>query len=134
MQRLQRIITFVLFALWLPATLHSDLEAAGINYIFGGHDPSSLAREHSDCAHDRADDEVQHSTDGVSYRLDSLDLKMPLPAFAFLAPVGAIPLFAPIDLLAKFAAETGAAPPEVARTWHFLRRAAPPPRAPSLVV
>jgi hypothetical protein len=133
-QRLQRIIAFVLFALWLSATLHSDLEAAGINYVFGGHDHASLARQHSGCAHDRVDDEVQHSTDGVSYRHDSLDLKVPLPAFAFLYPVGTIPLFAPIDLPAKFVAETGAAPPEVARTWHFLRRAAPPPRAPSLVV
>jgi hypothetical protein len=78
-QRLQRITAFVLFALWLPATLHSDLEAAEINYVFGGHDHASLARQHSDCAHDRGDDEVPHSTDGVSYRHDSQDLKVPLP-------------------------------------------------------
>ena len=44
MQGLQRIIAFILFALWLPATLHSDLEAAGIYYAFGGHDHASLAR------------------------------------------------------------------------------------------
>ena len=133
-QRLQRITAFVLFALWLPATLHSDLEAAEINYVFGGHDHASLARQHSDCAHDRGDDEVPHSTDGVSYRHDSQDLKVPLPAFAFLYPVEVILLFALSDLPAKFIAKIGDAPPEVARTWHFLRRAAPPPRAPSLVV
>ncbi len=133
MPRLPRLIALLLLALWLPATLHCDLEAAGIEHIFGGHDHASASHDHAPAPSEHASDDIQHSTDGLSYRLDSLALKMPLPAFAFLYAVAAIPLLAPSDPPANFIAETGTAPPEVARTWHFVTRAALPSRAPSLV-
>lgn len=133
-QRLQRLIALTLLALWLPATLHCDLETAGIEDIFGGHDHASTAHRHAQVPHDYAGEDTQHSTDGLSYRLDSLALKTPLPAFAFLYTVEAIPLLVSIDLPASFVVESGTSPPEVARTWHFLTRAAPPSRAPSFSV
>ena len=127
MPRLRPLLAALLLALWLPATLHCALEAAG-------------------CI--RTEDCCDGHTDRACTRdaCDTLEAGFVTPAALhatlpqFFAVVAACRLFdspsaPPATLLlppGTGVTGTVAAPPEVARMWHFLVRAAPAPRAPSL--
>ena len=120
------MIALLLLALWLPATLHCDLEAAGIESMFGCHD-------HAVASQPQCPDDACHSIESLTYKLDSIILKAAPPVAVFFCLPVTPPLAAPAHPSPPIIAETGQAPPEVARMWHFLTRAAPLPGAPSLI-
>jgi hypothetical protein len=119
---LRRLIALAVLALWLPATLHCSLEAAGLDNLFR-------------CA----DDEHEGTTDTcdlvengtIKPALNTAVLASPVfspSLLSLLLPPSLLPLLPP----AAGVTETVAAPREIRRTWHFVARAAPPARAPSL--
>jgi hypothetical protein len=120
----RRIVALLLLALWLPATLHCDLEAAGVTGILGCHD-------HRTTGPAFGSDDHCHSIEGVTYKLDFASVKTPPPALALLFVFAHPSLIAAVLPPRAITVEADAAPPEVARTWHFVVRAAPPARAPS---
>ena len=123
----RRIIALVLLALWLPATMHCDLEAAGVKGILGCHDHEAPCNTH--CTVDAC-----HSIEGVSYQFDSSVTKAPQPSLSLLVLPIALVVPAFVETPREGEIERASAPPEVARTWHFVMRAAPPARAPSRAV
>lgn len=126
MPALRRIVALAVLAVWLPATLHCALEAAGLDEWFGCHEEA--AHDTSHCT-----DDACHAVEGLAYKPDVAPVKVPPPAPALLchcllclAPSFALP-----------ATEPPTAPPEppaLVRSWQFARRAAPPARAPSHLV
>ena len=126
----RRIIAALLLALWLPATLHCHLEAAGFGGVF------DCSGEHHDSARSASGEPNRDACDVVetgAFKPAANTAIRPAP-FLFVclaapvAPSPAIELTQP----ATGVSDLIAAPPEVARTWHFIARAAPPARAPSV--
>jgi hypothetical protein len=122
--RARPLIALVLLALWLPATLHCDLEAAGVKGVLGCHDHEVPCNTH--CTVDAC-----HSIEGLSYQFDSSLTKAPQPSLSLLVPPLALLVPTRVAALREVEIEPQAAPPEAARTWHFVMRAAPPVRAPA---
>jgi hypothetical protein len=124
-KRLRSIVSLLLLALWLPATLHCDLEAAGLDHVLGCHEHAT-----DEAAH--CHDDVWHAIDVLASKADNSGLRIVLPTLmphydcmAFgvapatpLAPVNVSPPIRP--------------PPDLDVGWPFVRRAAPPARAPAL--
>ena len=128
-QSLRQLVALAVLALWLPATLHCALEAAGFAGVF------SCADEHETGAHDESPRDACDVIEGAAFKPAANTATLPLPALCacllcFVAPPPAIDLTAPVTGVSELVA----APPEVARTWHFVARAAPAPRAPSFSV
>ena len=126
--RLRKLVALAVLALWLPATLHCALEAAGFEIVFVCHDHETGAASDGHCT-----DDACHALEGAAFKPAANTATLPLPALCacllcFVAPPPAIDLTAPVTGVSELVA----APPEVARTWHFVARAAPSPRAPSL--
>ena len=124
MRRLRAVVAIALLALWLPATLHCELETLGV----------FAACEH---CHDDADGATEESgADGCAtvenggYRIDAFVLKA--PEAPFLLVLFVVP---PPDGEARSTGDwdATAAPLHVRRTWQFAARAAPPSRAPALL-
>ena len=127
MVRLRNIAAWMLVALWLPATLHCDFEAVGLDALF-----------HCETDH--------HSGGDVPIADDSCDvvengwIKLSGTQHSLSAPVLSVCLLcfsAPLldDLLAAPEIELSdvvIAPIEIARTWQFVTRASLPARAPNL--
>lgn len=132
MQRLRRLFALALVALWLPATLHCALEAAGFDDLF--HCVNDL---HAPCDHAAPSEtpvDACNLVEDASFKPATDTAVLPPPTLCacllcFVAPPLAIDLTPPPRGLS----DCIVAPPEVARTWHFVARAAPPSRAPSLV-
>lgn len=130
---LPRFVALLLLALWLPATLHCNLEAAG---LLTGHEE---CHEQTDC-HDHHHQEDSSCALAHCDPIDTLAIKTGMELIAVDAPV----LFAclchlcvPAPLIVELPAQTPAqsdAPPELAPTWHFVTRAAPEARAPGSLV
>ncbi len=125
--RLRQIVSLLLLALWLPATLHCDLEAAGLA-------PTAIAcadETHAPATSGHADDScglIENST----YKSALTVVKAPAPTLlaCCLCCVAALtpePLFVPL-----VSPERSDTPPELTRTWQFRSRAALPARAPGL--
>lgn len=121
----RRLVALMLLALWLPATLHCDLEAAGVTNILGCHD-------HRAAGPAFGTDDHCHSIEGVSYKLDFGSSKTPPPGDFILFVLADPRVITTATPPRRIAVESRAAPPEIARTWHFVARAAPPARAPSI--
>lgn len=125
---LRQIIATVLLALWLPATHHCDLEAAGIAVMTHGDHASSTCKD--TCA-----DDACHAIEGVSLIKDANSLRaLPAPVAALCGCL--LHLLAPPELEENFAAFMADEPPQVRvlhRTWQFVRRTALPVRAPDFV-
>ena len=123
MRRIRSAIALALLALWLPATLHCELELVGIFAGDGCHDEQGATAPDSDadgCA----------IVENGGYRIDVLTLRAAdTPALWVLFVVASSERALPDP---GRLAET-AAPLDVLRTWQFVARAAPPPRAPSRV-
>jgi hypothetical protein len=126
--RLRQLACLLLVALWLPATAHCDFEAIGLDELF--HCVSDHHAVDSDAASSDSCDVVES---GWIKRAPS-EIALDVPATACLCliclctpPANPARHLAPAPL-----SESTAAPPELGRTWHFVSRAAPPPRAPSL--
>jgi hypothetical protein len=129
---LRRFIAVALLALWLPATMHCDLEAAGFDELF-----HCAADHHSSGENEAPADATRDACDiieGSAFKLAANSALLPPPFLcahflAFAVPPVALDLTPPPSGLG----DRILAPPEVARTWHFTARAALPARAPSLL-
>ncbi|MBL9200778.1 MAG: hypothetical protein JNL39_09745 [Opitutaceae bacterium] len=120
MPALRRLIAVLLLSIWLPATLHCALESAGLHLplLCHGHEAAEVAETH--CAGDDCH-ALDHSS-FTSFAITKLVASISLPIVATLT--------APLDLPTAGISSPAAAPPEVARSWIFVERAALPPRAP----
>jgi hypothetical protein len=126
MNRLRQCLVLLLVALWLPATLHCALESSG---LFGSA-AICCTDEHTTAAGDN-----HCETDSCAVLESNLvrpvgtDLVVP-------APVALACLFCLIEITPEtiivptVSPERTHCPPELARTWQFVARAALSPRAP----
>ena len=125
-QRLIKITSFLLLAIWLPATLHCDLEAAGLA------DP-----HHADCCAEANDCKTD-----LCATIESSLIRESAPTFNLAAPAdcdGFLYLATFLAYTCERLAEPSlspacqAPPLELAAGWQFFTRAAPLSRAPSLL-
>lgn len=123
--RIRYIVALVFAAFWLPATQHCGLEAAGLF-------PKSCSYN---CASDQncARDGCGTLEDGAC-KPASDALKVPLPdLFACVCHLCShLVHLESAGARAILPGESFDRPRDWASTWHFVRRAAPAPRAPSL--
>jgi len=118
----------LLVALWLPASSHSLLDAAGFIHVWQDADGDfSGQHQHHTDDHDVAD--------GL-FLLSSTDVRLSVPAIVALP----LPISLPnVEWTPDFQDQTihsglappGVAPPELTHRWQFAFRAALPIRAPS---
>jgi hypothetical protein len=122
-----KLAALLLAALWLPATLHCQLESLGLDTFFACADqPAETA--HADGA-SCADDGCQSIESGqFAVTKSKLDLSQ-LPALVGVAFFQHLTRPAPAPQI--FAVHQEKTLP-LRRTWQFARRAALPARAPSL--
>lgn len=127
MTLLRRTGCFLLLALWLAATQHCGLEAAGIEFLAHGDRPSESRA--TTCA-----DDACQTVEGASYTKVDSSLRL-LPPEAML-----VNLFVVLVVPARASEPVGVvrdgAAPEleaIHRTWRFERRTALPARAPDSV-
>jgi hypothetical protein len=128
-----KCVAFALLALWLPVTQHCDLEAAGV--LAAHADANTHAAENGCCEPSEpcAHDGCELVENGIYHASGSL-LKTVTPALlvftCFLSPQLAAPdpRVEPALPVVADVKPQGWVP-----TWHFVRRAAPLSRAPSLL-
>ncbi|CAM2962743.1 hypothetical protein [Rariglobus hedericola] len=122
-----KFAAFVLLALWLPATQHCDLEAAGLElFNFGEHHESACAEI---CNQDAC-----QSIEDASYLKNASSLRVLPPPVSFEFCLLSL-LIAPV-LVESEPVSLAGDPPELQalhRTWQFIRRTALPVRAPDCV-
>lgn len=116
----------LLVAIWLPATLHCQLESAGFS---GGSDCCAVDEvtvPSGDCA-----DDACPALEQALYKESSSLLKVAAPAggVCFAGGTCPLPAFLPQPALSP---ARHAPPRELRVAWQFISRAAPPARAPSL--
>jgi hypothetical protein len=127
---LRKGIAVALLALWLPATLHCQLETIpGLEFLSCCQHPDGdkgAAQHERDCANDGCA-EVESGL----YTLEKTQVA-PAKSLLELAPVSIAPTETrpPQDHAAL--PDLSSPPPELDSTWHFLVRAALPVRAPAL--
>ena len=127
--RLIKFAAVLLVALWLPATLHCQLEGLGLDAIF------ACADQPVDTAHtadgDCADDGCQTLEEGQFVLSKPKIDPAILPALAC-ACVSCFLFVAPPAASREISASRQDEALPLQRTWQFLTRAAPPVRAPAL--
>ncbi len=131
MRRIRILFALLLALVWLPATVHCGLDAAG---LFAHADSCcSDGDEHlphqSKCGADGCD-----VVENGGYQVTGGYVKIPTPLWQenLLTLIASVPaLIEESELVAVEAVES---PPEMKRTWHIVSRAALSPRAPSLTV
>ena len=127
MIRFGRILLFVLLALWLPATMHCRLEAAG---FFAAHDDCAAEQAGNDST-DCKDDACPTVEDAL-FKESSAALAVHAPAECFLPDGLALLIETDADTAASLLSPTRHVPPAaLAVGWQFIARAAPPARAPN---
>lgn len=122
MRPVRRLIALLLLALWLPATLHCDLETAGVHIGIICHDHETQAESDNHCT-----DDACHTLEAsalTAFTLTKLVGSVTLSVVALLPT----PLELPADSVRP---ERTDVPCELGRRWQFSRRAAPPARAPN---
>ena len=125
MRRLYRLFSLLLLAVWLPATLHCNLEAAGlVNRQCTDGCPAEAGQARDGCG----------VVETGLYKADSDFVKAPAPDLR----ANDLSLCAQLIQSLAFPEPTirpaGPAfvrPPGWVTMWNFVRRAAPPSRAPS---
>lgn len=128
---LRRIIAIVLLALWLPTTQHCGLEAAELIAAEIPHGAEAKCCEMGDspCTHDGC-----NVVESSLIKSSSDPLKVPTPSLAACACLLCLQLVPPVVAAEPIFAVTASESPEHwVPVWQFVRRAAPPVRAPSLV-
>jgi hypothetical protein len=128
----RRISAFLLLALWLTATQHCGLEAAGVwDTQPDGQTSPVCCSAGLQCLHDGCE-LVEHGSISSSSAL----VKVPTPAMQVCTYLLCVRLIAPTLLTEpSFEFTQGINRPlGWVLTWHFERRAAPSPRAPSLLL
>ena len=127
MFRLSKLTALLLAALWLPATLHCQLEGLGLDSLFSCSVESDQAA-HSD-KDDCTDDSCQIIENGqITLAKSRVDLGL-LSAIACAGPFCLLQADLPVPVLEIAATDQDAMLP-LQRTWQFTRRAALPARAP----
>jgi hypothetical protein len=128
---LRRISAFLLLAVWLTATQHCALEAADLWFSQNAVNADSCCAETGQpCSHDGC-----KVVEGDSISSSSHSVKVPVPALqadTLLLCIQLIAASAITDSSSEFV-EGIEQPLDWVPTWHFERRAAPSPRAPSLI-
>jgi len=123
--RLGRFLLFALLALWLPATLHCKLEAAG---VFEDHctDEGSPVTD-TDCT-----DDACPTIEDALYKDSAVKLTVAAPAECHIPACCALLLALDRLVAAPALSPARHAPPsELTVRWQFITRAAPPARAPN---
>ena len=126
MGQFRSFAAWLLVALWLPATLHCDFEAVGFETLFhceSDHHSASTEPDSEDSCELVENGWIKLSTTQIARSAPLLSTDV----LCFATPRPDDPLDPPANALS----ETLVAPPEIARTWQFLVRAALPVRAPS---
>lgn len=126
---LRRIVALVLLSLWLPATLHCQLEAAGCATLF------TCTTDHHDSSPNDHDQPHRDSCDileAATFKPAANPTIAPhrLPAWDAPIFVRPTPTLGELPVLVGVV-DCVAPPPEISPTWHFITRAALPARAPS---
>ncbi len=125
--RLLKLIAVLLATLWLPTTMHCQLETVGFDALFACAGAGDAAHaDGQDCTDDGC---LTIESGQVTLSKSRLDAVLP----AFLAGTDGFCVFeisAPIPAPEFFATGQNEALP-LRRTWQFARRAAPPARAPA---
>ncbi len=130
--RLRRLVALLLVSLWLPATLHCDLEAAGLDTLFPCADDAA-AQTGTCCKGDAAARDACDLVEGAAFKPAPNTATLPPPVLRsdLLTLLLTPPPSLDVEVVPAAVTDRSVAPPEVARTWHFVARAAPPSRAPS---
>jgi hypothetical protein len=125
MRRVSQIISLVLLALWFPATQCCALEAAGVGLNFCCDEGCT---GDDVCAKDAC------ATLGtVPYKSGGATVKVPAPALRDVATFVAVALPPPmIEAMVSPSTPVVERPADWVVVWQFVRRAAPPARAPAL--
>ena len=123
-RRLGKWLSVLAAVLWLPMTLHCQLESIpGLEFLAcasEGHNPKGDCSDDGCCAVEKS----QYKSEQARLMIPSPDL-LPLPLAPVLDVANLFPLEASLGILT-------AAPPELHQTWHFVSRTALPVRAPSI--
>ena len=126
--RFRSTIAVALLALWMPATMHCQLESAfGLEVLScctHEDEPSSAHHDQDDCDAD----ECAVVESGL-YKLQDEQCLVPDPPEVIEVTQRALSMDAQE---APQIPETALAPPELLHSWIFSLRAAPAPRAPSV--
>ena len=127
MRRLLPLLSLLALALWLPASQHCALEQAGVF--------ATTCQDHGP-VRSSADKDGCSAFEDTAYKPTSSGLKVPAPSLLACAcflclqplPLQVIPGRVALSVELTQLAESRVA------TWHFVRRAAPLPGAPSAVI
>ena len=131
MKSLFKLVALALLAFWLPATLHCDLNAAGISLNTSGEHHDSTCQD--SCTRDTC-----NVVEDASYAKSASSLRVLPPSdssFTFCllhlltAPTPRLTASEPVSFT-----DDPPALQALHRTWHFVRRTALPARAPDSVV
>lgn len=128
---LLRITAIVLLAVWLTATQHCAIEAAGIWGSANGETNHACCSSRSPCTNVGC-----HVVERGSITATKASVKVPTPDLQVVTSLLYVHLIVPstiADRPAEYDAGIAQALDWVP-TWHFERRAAPSPRAPSLTL
>lgn len=126
------LVAFVLAVLWLPATLHCDLDAI---QLFAAHVDSCCSTACD--AHPAAADDAPCTTGSCAvveegaYRPCHDNLGVAAPELIVVANLAEIWTALAVEQRAELVVRPAESPPAHGRPWQFVRRAAQSPRAPS---
>lgn len=128
MKLLTKIVALVLLALWLPATVHCQLEnIPALDFLSCCDHPDQAPHQDNDCDNDGC---AVVEGGGVMAALGERVAPMPIVwQFSFYSIPEVIVSIAPVLSLAQ----VNSSPPELAHAWQFISRAAAEVRAPSFV-
>lgn len=125
MRRLLPLLSLLLLATWLPATEHCALEAAGV-----------FAQTCPDGCSSTSDEKVGCDTvENGDYKLSGETLRVPAPDL-FVCVCHLCLQQIQLDATRELVPPSGALferPHDWVSSWQFVRRAAPPSRAPTLL-
>ena len=125
--RANKLIALLLVALWLPATLHCQLESLGLEAIFACADhPAETAHASGDGCTDQGCLTIESGQFALTK--SQLDLSCP-PALAD-GGLACLPALSPPVPAPEISAAGQDETLRLRRTWQFARRAALPARAP----
>lgn len=125
--RFRQLVASLLLALWLPAALHCDLEAADFHFLHTAETPAANA-SHAGCA---STAEICHPVESATYTATLSSLKVPPPGDSLLALLAALADFSSDFEDNALSSERHPPPLELRVAWQFIARAAPPSRAPT---
>ena len=130
MRALRILVALLLALVWLPATVHCGLDAAG---LLAHADSCCSTDEHhsphsSKCGADGCD-----VVESGGYQVTGGYVKIPTPLWreSLLTLIASVPAL--VEESEFVVVEAVESPPEMKRTWHIVSRAALSPRAPSLI-